>query len=469
MRGFIHSNQTEGELVRRVFWLLLILGLGGSYMLVSKSIAPQTGVAHHADGERWYRIEQNSQHIGYMHNSVRGFALTTQINYQPPDAPAVVINQQLHFAATAPSLLQRAAYSQRIGEQYSAVSLRPDHVVGNAPTYTATIIRNGSVSQARFKGFLKLEDMYAVESWLHSEPTLGSTLSAPYVDFEKLQISQREHRLLAQDARGYDLTGAHSESATQTRLDRNYLAVKLTMAGRYDVSVSSRREAIPTNQPKVIAPSPTQRFTVDKALVERQRLLELKLQVVGDSALPASLVGRPGTLSANAADAGLDAYLAEHIDFPIQHPKIRSLLQDFARSSDDEADAQRLVAFTHSQLSYAEHKHADTVLTALAQRRGECNDFADLYTTLARSAGLPARTVYGLAYDASGTPSFRFHAWNEVYADEQWHSVDPTWNQIITDATHIPLSDEQYADLLRARVNAISFKVTGTRYQAATL
>jgi hypothetical protein len=125
MRGLIHSIQTEGELVRRVFWLLLILGLGGSYMLVSKSIAPQSSVAHHADGERWYRIEQNSQHIGYMRNTVRGLALTTQINYHPPDAPTVVINQQLHFSPTAPWLLQRAAYSQRIGEQYSAVSLQP--------------------------------------------------------------------------------------------------------------------------------------------------------------------------------------------------------------------------------------------------------------------------------------------------------------------------------------------------------
>lgn len=469
MRRLTHSNRKVGVLVRRVFWPLLFFGLGSVYMLLSRTVAPPPGIAHHSDSEHWYRIEQNGQHIGYMHNTVRGFALTTQINYHPPDAPAVVINQQLHFAATAPSLLQRAAYSQRIGEQYSAVSLQPDELDGDASTYTATIMRNSSVNHTSFKGSLKLEDMYAVESWLHSEPKLGSTLSAPYVDFEKLQISWRQHRLLGRDEHGYDLIGAHAESATQTRLDRDYLATKLTMAGRYDVTLSSRNEAIPAVIPTAVEPGTTQKFALDKALLKRQRLLELKLQVVGDSALPGVIVGRPGTLSASAANAMPENYLAEHIDFPIQHPKIRNLLRRFSLSSDDLADAQRLVAFTHGQLSYAEHQHADTVLTALAQRSGQCTDFANLYTTLARSAGFPARTIYGLAYDASGAPGFRFHAWNEIHAEGRWHSVDPTWNQTITDATHIPLNDDQYADLLRARVNQVSFRVTGTRYLTATL
>ena len=455
--------------MRRVFWPLLILALVGGYMLVPETGAPSPNIAHHSDGESWYRIQQNGQHIGYMRNAVRDFALTTEINYHPPDAPAVIINQQLHFAPTTPWLLRRAAYSQRIGEQYSAVSLQPDKGDEDASTYSAMIMRNSSVSHTRFKGSLQLEEIYAVESWLQSEPQLGSTLSAPYVDFEKLQISRRQHRLLARDEHGYDLTGAHAKSATQTRLSRDYLATKLTMAGRYDVTLSSRDEAVPVVIPKTVAVGTTQKFALDVALVKRQQLAELKLQVIGDSTLPNTIVGRPGTLSASSTNPMPETYLAEHIDFPIQHPKIRNLLQRFALSGDDLADAQRLVAFTHGQLSYAEQQHAGTVLTALAERRGECTDFADLYTTLARSAGLPARTIYGLAYDASGAPGFRFHAWNEVYAGGSWHSVDPTWNQTITDATHIPLNDDQYADLLRARVNQVSFRVTGTRYQRATL
>ena len=84
--------------MRRVLWPLLILALVGGYMLVPETGAPSPNIAHHSDGESWYRIEQNGQHIGYMRNTVHDFALTTEINYHPPDAPAVIINQQLHFA-----------------------------------------------------------------------------------------------------------------------------------------------------------------------------------------------------------------------------------------------------------------------------------------------------------------------------------------------------------------------------------
>ena len=83
--------------MRQVFWPLLILALVGGYMLLPETGAPSPNIAHHSDGESWYRIEQNGQHIGYMRNTVHGFALTTEINYHLPDAPAVVINQQLHL------------------------------------------------------------------------------------------------------------------------------------------------------------------------------------------------------------------------------------------------------------------------------------------------------------------------------------------------------------------------------------
>ena len=453
--------------MHRAFWPVLIVGLGMS-LLLSGILVQNPRTAFQVDGEHWYRIEQNGQHIGYMHNTTSEFVLTTRIDYHPPDAPSVVIHQRLHFAATAPSPLKRAAYSQRIGEQYSAVSLQPNHAEGSA-VYAATIMRNNSVSQTQFKGSLTLADMYAVESWLHSQPELGSVFSAPYPDFEKLKVSRRAHRLLARDESGYDLVGAQMDSATQTRIDRNFVPTKLTMAGRYDVTLTTKHEAIPADPPDTIARRTTQKFGLNRALEERQKILELELLVIGNSSLPSAIVGRQGALSLDSKAAAPETYLAEHIDFPIQHPKIRRLLKRFATSGNDLADAQRLVGFTNSQLSYTEHEHAGTVLTALARRSGECTDFADIYTTLARSAGLPARTIYGLAYDTSGSPGFRFHAWNEVYAEGRWHSVDPTWNQITTDATHIPLSDDQYADLLNTGDDQLSFKVAGMRYQTATL
>ena len=34
-------------------------------------------------------------------------------------------------------------------------------------------------------------------------------------------------------------------------------------------------------------------------------------------------------------------------------------------------------------------------------------------------------------------PIFGWHAWAEVHDGKQWVSVDPTWNELYVDATHI--------------------------------
>jgi transglutaminase-like putative cysteine protease len=58
-----------------------------------------------------------------------------------------------------------------------------------------------------------------------------------------------------------------------------------------------------------------------------------------------------------------------------------------------------------------------------------------------------------------------FHAWNEVLANGQWQGVDPTWNQVRLDATHIKLSDDLGAALLFASyTKEVRFKVLEQSY-----
>jgi transglutaminase-like putative cysteine protease len=40
-------------------------------------------------------------------------------------------------------------------------------------------------------------------------------------------------------------------------------------------------------------------------------------------------------------------------------------------------------------------------------------------------------------YAGGGVPAFAGHAWNEVVLDGAWMPVDPSWNQMRVDATHI--------------------------------
>lgn len=58
---------------------------------------------------------------------------------------------------------------------------------------------------------------------------------------------------------------------------------------------------------------------------------------------------------------------------------------------------------------------------AFSMKRGVCQDYAHIFLSLAREAGLTARYVSGLPEGSGET-----HAWCEVYADGKWVGIDPT-------------------------------------------
>ena len=86
-------------------------------------------------------------------------------------------------------------------------------------------------------------------------------------------------------------------------------------------------------------------------------------------------------------------------------------------------------------------------------------------TTLARSQKIPTRTVYGIAYSTLPTPGFRFHAWNEILFEEHWHALDPTWNQVVADATHTPRRPNPAALASAMQAQAIALTPTQTSYE----
>ncbi len=62
-----------------------------------------------------------------------------------------------------------------------------------------------------------------------------------------------------------------------------------------------------------------------------------------------------------------------------------------------------------------------------ATRKGVCIDYARLFASMARAAGLDARVITGLGYDGRG--GYGPHAWNEVFLSEEqrWVPLDSTW------------------------------------------
>ena len=85
-----------------------------------------------------------------------------------------------------------------------------------------------------------------------------------------------------------------------------------------------------------------------------------------------------------------------------------------------------------------------TAYEVMTQRRGVCQDFANLFINLARMLGIPARYVCGYIFTgnnaASRATSDASHAWVQLYIPNiGWKNFDPT-NGVLPQTDHVRVS-----------------------------
>ena len=116
-----------------------------------------------------------------------------------------------------------------------------------------------------------------------------------------------------------------------------------------------------------------------------------------------------------------------------------------------------LIKYVHEYIKYSKDdysQHFISVYDIIRTKNGVCSDFAELFTVLARSIGIPCKTVGGYALD-SNDGYLGGHAWNEVEIDGKWYGVDPTWNLWLPSYYHFK---ESNADLSCKELNNILLK-----------
>jgi hypothetical protein len=143
------------------------------------------------------------------------------------------------------------------------------------------------------------------------------------------------------------------------------------------------------------------------------------------------------------------------------HPKIRRLAEEI--SAPGQSDRERIQLLIDWIQDHIERKAVDvfTALDVLEGRAAECQGHALLYAALARSIDLPSRVVNGIVY-AEDFQGFLYHTWNESHLGGKWIAVDPTFDQIPADATHVKFLDgSEMADLLplAALIGKIKVKI----------
>ncbi|MBE0460246.1 MAG: transglutaminase domain-containing protein [Candidatus Aminicenantes bacterium] len=78
----------------------------------------------------------------------------------------------------------------------------------------------------------------------------------------------------------------------------------------------------------------------------------------------------------------------------------------------------------------------------LSLKSGDCTEYAVLFASLARALGIPSRVVGGVVYDGK---YFAYHMWVQVWCKE-WIDVDPAFQQIGVDATHIAFASSDLSE-----------------------
>ena len=189
-------------------------------------------------------------------------------------------------------------------------------------------------------------------------------------------------------------------------------------------------------------------------LTDHKKLTGLALEIRGwNDALPlmqgggqamekrgeGSVSVRTGSLAPPPPEAGPigERYLKPAEKIESDAPEIVSQSKELSSSAASaEGKVKALAAWTADWLQDTVEDGGSAV-ASFKNRTGNCQTHARLYTALARAAGIPTRFVSGLVYlEGKG---FLYHSWAESIVDGKWVSIDPTYNQVPADVTHIKL------------------------------
>ncbi len=124
-------------------------------------------------------------------------------------------------------------------------------------------------------------------------------------------------------------------------------------------------------------------------------------------------------------------------------PDIVALAQTLTKGLTNDADKVAVLNhWVYSNLDKSLSTNLSTASQVLAHKTGDCTEHTVLLLALLRAIKIPARELAGLVYMGGDFSAFGWHAWTEVAIEGRWVQVDPSWDEVIGNATHLNLGLE---------------------------
>jgi hypothetical protein len=184
---------------------------------------------------------------------------------------------------------------------------------------------------------------------------------------------------------------------------------------------------------------------------------EGRITIRTGSAVPQAATAKPAETN--------EAYLKPAEKIEVDAPEIMAMAKELATGKNSpEEVARALTSWTADWLNDT-IDDAGGALASFKSRTGNCQTHARLYTAMARAAGIPTRFVSGLVYlDGKG---FLYHSWAESLLGGRWVAIDPTYNQLPADPTHLKFFEghlpEDMVPII-AIIGRIKINVLETKY-----
>lgn len=302
-----------------------------------------------------------------------------------------------------------------------------------------------------------------------AELKVGDKLSAKYFEPMSLKLDDVAIEVLRKekitlDGKEYEATVVKSvtslgetifwqdEKGNSLKVDASLMGLTLTMV-REPKEIALDQAYTPSADLAVVTSCPA-----SKEIANPRQIKRLKVRLSGfiDKALAISDGRQKVTLSDAIADVevnartfegkGLSLPIKDHEEFladtpyiQASNPKIVSTAREIVG---DEKNAYKAVVRLHDWVASSMTARGDIgvlrpAADVLNSKEGVCRDYAVLYASLARAAGIPTKLATGLMSFREG---FYYHVWAESFVGE-WVPVDTTLPGIFVDATHIKLAE----------------------------
>jgi hypothetical protein len=174
----------------------------------------------------------------------------------------------------------------------------------------------------------------------------------------------------------------------------------------------------------------------------RQTIIRTRRSPVGYEAV-LDLGAAPPLSASSSGRRPQGAFLANDRHVQPGNPAIRNKASEIVGTLKDNVEIVRtLLTWVRNYIHFENREDIWTGPQILESRTGRCAEYAVLFASLARAAGIPTRMAIGVAYHDG---LWGGHMWNEVWLGK-WVAVDATRADRVTGPTYVKFKDDATVD-----------------------